>query len=162
MTYIKAISTSLPVSVVHVRQYKTRQSPTANYDVQMASVEDSQRIRDAYGSFWRKPKAGKAAPAIPQLLADISISISQTFATRIRCKLMKQMAKLHQAANPELAVFVTSYLPRPQLKVRHPGGRVDSYTFVDGCQCLHFFHPSNFVLYTILNKVLKSVSVCFL
>lgn len=129
--FIKAISPSLPVSVVHVRQYKTRDSPTANYDVQMASVEASAKIRDAYGAFWRKPKPGSAKPPIPAILNNVSISISHTFATRVRVKLMKQMAKLHQAANPDLNVFVTSFLPRPNLRIRHSGNRVDSYTFVE-------------------------------
>ena len=131
VTYIRALGQNLPTSVIHVRQYKTRQSAFANYDVQMGSVEDSEKIRAAYGAFWRRPKAGQTAPPIPQLLSEISISISHTFATRIRCKILKQMAKLHQAANPELSAFVTSYLPRPNLKVRRPGGRVESYNYVE-------------------------------
>lgn len=44
---------------------------------------------------------------------------------------MKEMAKLHQASNPELGVFVTNYLPRPAFKVRHLGGRIESYSFVE-------------------------------
>ena len=104
MKYINAINPSLPTSVLHVRQYKTKQSPTANYDVQMTSVEASEKIRSAYGMFWRKPKSGKPQTPLPQLLTNVSITISLTFATRIRVKLMKQMAKLHQAANPEYSV----------------------------------------------------------
>lgn len=123
---------TLPTNIVSIRQYKTRQqSQTANYDVLMANVEASERIRNAYGSFWKKPAPGKARIPIPPILSNVSIAISHTFATRIRVKLMKEMAKHHQAANPEIGVFVTNFLPRPAFKIRHPGGRIDSYSFVD-------------------------------
>ena len=119
-----------------MRQYKNRQSPadtpTANYDVEMETVKASELIRSAYGAFWRKPRPGKAKPQIPPILAHISITICQTFSTRIRVRILKQMAKRHQEANPDLNVFVTNFLPRPTLKVRQQGGgRVSTYTYVE-------------------------------
>ena len=129
--FIKAINPSLPVSVQHVRQYKSRDLPTANYDVQMGTTDASEKIRTAFGMFWRKPRSGQAKTPIPPVLSNVSITISHTFATRVRVKIMKQMAKLHQTANPELSVFVTNYLPRPTLKIKHHGGRIDSYTYVE-------------------------------
>ena len=47
------MNSSLPTTVVNVRQYKNRKSPadspTANYDVEMDSVASSDQIRSAYG-----------------------------------------------------------------------------------------------------------------
>lgn len=112
----------------------------------MASVAASEQIRSAYGVFWKKPKHGETRPPIPPVLANVSLTISHTFATRMRVRLMKQMAKLHQAANPEFSVFVTNFLPRPTLKIRHPGGRVDSYTFVESIKRLGHHLSKEFLI----------------
>ena len=126
--YIRALGSSLSVDVRHVRQYKNRKSPadapTANYDVEMGSVEASERIRSAYGAFWKKPRPGQAKAPIPAILSYISIGISHTFGTRMRVRIMKQMARRHQESNPELQVFVTSFLPRPTLKIKQQGIKI--------------------------------------
>jgi len=77
-------------------------------------VSESRAIRDSFGAFWRK-KSGKR---LPEGLKGITIANSTTFPTRVRVRLLKELARKHSLANPELTCFVTSYYPRPELKIR--------------------------------------------
>jgi len=91
----------------------------------MFNPADSQEIRDAFGLFWRK-KSGKQMPAE---LKGISLSNVTTFPTRVRVRLLKEICRRHQAANPHLSCFVTNYLPRPELKIRDKKGPMLSLTY---------------------------------
>jgi hypothetical protein len=119
---IKLIDPALPTFIKFVRQYKAKK---VIYDVEMFLASDSQSIRDAYGLFWRK-KAGKR---LPDGLKGLSISNVTTFATRVRVRMLKELCHLHQVANPALSCFVTSYLPRPELKIRDRKGPLTSLTY---------------------------------
>jgi hypothetical protein len=105
------IDPSLPSNFTFIRQYKGKKPI---YDVEMASVSESRAIRDSFGAFWRK-KSGKR---LPDGLKGITIANSTTFPTRVRVRLLKELARKHSLANPELTCFVTSYYPRPELKIR--------------------------------------------
>jgi hypothetical protein len=98
----------------------------------MTTPYASQEIRDAYGLFYRK-KSGKRLPAS---LKGISFSNSTTFSTRVRLRLLKELCRRHQAANPNLSCFVTGYLARPELKIRDRRGMVTSLTYTKAIQQL--------------------------
>jgi len=123
----------LPSTVLFVRQFKSKKDGTANYDAELESATAAGKVRAAFGAYW-KSTGRTPPPQIPRELAKVSISISHTFPTRVRVRILKQIAKLHKAANPALSCFVTSYLPRPQLKIRQPDGRMTSYTYVEAVQ----------------------------
>jgi len=117
-------------NIITVRQYKTKAEGIATYDVQMETKEMATLIRGTFGGYWKKAPKGQTKAPIPQQLNNISLTISHTFATRIRVRILRQIAKLHQSANPELSVFVTNYLPRPTLKVRAASGKIDTFNYV--------------------------------
>jgi hypothetical protein len=98
----------------------------------MTTPYASQEIRDAYGLFWRK-KSGKR---LPNDLKGISFSNSTTFSTRVRLRLLKELCRRHQAANPDLSCYVTSYMARPELRIRERRGMVTSLTYTKAIQQL--------------------------
>ncbi len=102
------------------------------YDVEMTTPWASQDIRDAYGLFWRK-KSGKR---LPPELKGISFSNSTTFSTRVRLRLLKEVCRKHQLANPSLSCFITGYLARPELKIRDRRGVITSLTYTKAIQQL--------------------------
>jgi len=124
---IKAIDPNLPTRIKYVRQYKARK---VVYDVEMFNPSDSQEIRDAFGLFWRK----KSGRKLPNELKGVSISNVTTFPTRVRVRLLKEICRKHQAANPHLSCFVTNYLPRPELKVRDRKGPILSFDYTEAVQ----------------------------
>jgi hypothetical protein len=119
---IRLIDPTLPTAIKFVRQYKAKK---VIYDVEMMSAADSQAIRDAYGLFWRK----RSGRRLPDGLKGLSLSNATTFPTRVRVRLLKEICRLHQAANPTLSCFVTNYLPRPELKIRDRKGPMLSLTY---------------------------------
>lgn len=128
--------------ITYVRQLKNKGTTTATYDVEMESVEASATVRSTFGAFFKGRKAGKAVTPLPAELTKISINNSHTFTTRVRVRIMKQLAICHQAANPDFACFVTSYLPRPALRIKPPGGKVDTYQFVEAVRRFsHYLTP---------------------
>jgi hypothetical protein len=80
----------------------------------MESVSESGAIRDGFGQFWRK----KSGRKLPDGLKGITIANSTTFPTRVQVQLLKEVARRHSLANPELSCFVTNYYPHPELKIR--------------------------------------------
>ncbi len=120
---------ALPTSIKHIRQYKARK---VIYDVEMTTPWGSQAIRDAYGLFWRK----KSGRRLPPDLKGISFSNATTFPTRVRLRLLKELYRKHQLANPTLSCFVTSYLARPELKIRDRRGMITSLTYTKAIQQL--------------------------
>jgi hypothetical protein len=104
----------------------------------MYSAGASQAIRDAFGLFWRK-KSGKR---LPPDLKGISFTNATTFPTRVRLRLLKELCRRHQLSNPNLSCYVTSYLARPELKIRDRRGMVTSLTYVQAVQQL----PHHFTL----------------
>jgi len=134
-TLILRVDPALPTSIKFVRQYKARK---VIYDVEMYSVGASQAIRDAFGLFWRK-KSGKR---LPPELKGISFTNATTFPTRVRLRLLKELCRRHQLLNPNLSCYVTSYLARPELKIRDRRGMVTSLTYVQAVQQL----PHHFTL----------------
>jgi hypothetical protein len=126
---ILRVDPSLPTTIKFVRQFKARK---VFYDVQMTSQDASQAIRDAYGLFWRK----KSGRRLPPELKGISFSNATTFPTRVRLRLLKELCRKHQLANPNLSCFVTSYLARPELKIRDRKGLVTSLSYTEAIQQL--------------------------
>ena len=112
-TYLAAMNLRSTDHIVNIRQYKTKVEGIATYDVQMQNRDMAAEIRSTFGSYWKKAPKGQVKKVLPKELNNISLTISHTFASRVRVKILKEMAKLHQAANPDLSVFVTNYLPRP-------------------------------------------------
>jgi hypothetical protein len=108
--YVWLIDPKLPTDFKYIRQYKGKKPI---YDVEMESVAESRAVRDGFGQFWRK-KSGKR---LPDALKGITIANSTTFPTRVRVRLLKEIARKHSIANPELTCFVTNYYPRPELKI---------------------------------------------
>jgi hypothetical protein len=92
----------------------------------------SQDIREAYGLFWRK----KSGRRLPPELKGISFSNATTFSTRVRLRLLKELCRKHQLANPNLSCFITSYLARPELKIRDRRGLITSLTYTKAIQQL--------------------------
>jgi hypothetical protein len=68
----------------------------------MESVSESRAIRDGFGQFWRK-KSGKR---LPDSLKGITIANSTTFPTRVQVRLLKEIARRHTIANPELVLSI--------------------------------------------------------
>lgn len=137
MSYLHSINPALAnlAHLVHIRQYRAKDG-SGSYDVETSGADHSRRIRSAYGEFWRR-RRGQQAPQMPASLRGVSITISHTFQTRVRVKIMKEIAKRHQAVNAELSVFVTGFTPRPVLKVREPRGqssRVTTFSFTEAVQ----------------------------
>ncbi len=126
---ILRVDPALPTLIKFVRQYKARK---VIYDVEMFTAGASQAIRDAFGLFWRK-KSGKR---LPPDLKGVAFSNATTFSTRVRLRLLKEMCRRHQLANPTLSCYVTSYLARPELKIRDHRGMVTSLTYTQGVQQL--------------------------
>jgi len=118
-----------------VRQYKGKK---VIYDIEMTSPTASQSIRDSFGLFWRK----RSGRRLPDELRGISFSNAVTFPTRVRIRVLKELCRRHQLANPTLSCFVTSYLARPELKIRDRRGLVTSLTYVEAVQQLsqHLTH----------------------
>jgi hypothetical protein len=118
-----------------VRQYKGKK---VIYDIEMTAPYASQSIRDSYGLFWRR----RSGRRLPDDLKGISFSNAVTFPTRIRIRLLKELCRRHQQANPTLSCFVTSYLARPELKIRDRRGFVTSLTYTEAVQQLshHLTH----------------------
>jgi len=119
----------------YIRQYKGKK---VIYDIEMSSPDASQTIRDAFGLFWRK----RSGRRLPDDLKGISFSNAVTFPTRVRIRLLKELCRRHQQANPTLSCFVTSYLSRPELKIRDRRGLVTSLTYTEAVQQLshHLTH----------------------
>lgn len=120
---------ALPTSIKYIRQYKAKK---VIYDVEMTTASASQEIRDAFGLFWRK-KSGKR---LPPDLKGISFSNATSFPTRVRLRLLKDLCRRHQQANPNLSCYVTSYLAGPELKIRDRRGLVTSLTYTQAIQQL--------------------------
>jgi hypothetical protein len=97
---------------VYIWQYRGKK---AIYDVEMPSVSDSRAIRDAFGQFWQK----RSGRRLPDSLKGVTIANCTTFPTRVRVRLLKELAHKHSLANPELSCFVMNYFPRPELKIRN-------------------------------------------
>lgn len=110
-----------------MRQFRGKRG--AIYDVEMSSVASSNRIRNAYGMFFRRGSRGP-----PPELAKISITNSLTYPSRVRVRVLKEIAKKHKAANPDLQVFVTNYLPRPALKLKEKKGPMLTFTYCEAVQ----------------------------
>jgi hypothetical protein len=121
-----------------VRQYKGKK---VIYDIEMTSPTASQAIRDSYGSFWRRGSGRR----LPDDLKGIAFSNAVTFPTRIRIRVLKELCRRHQQANPTLSCFVTSYLARPELKIRDRRGFVSSLTYSEAVQQLSQHLTHNFL-----------------
>ncbi len=119
---MRIVSPDLPNQFVHIRQYRGKK---AIYDVEMPSKSDSRAIRDAFGQFWRK----KSGRRLPDSLKGITIANCTTFPTRVRVRMLKELARKHSIANPELSCFVTNYFPRPELKIRNKKAPMVTMTY---------------------------------
>jgi len=144
--YLKALLPLKTFEIISVRQFRTKKTTTATYNVRMRSKEDSDEIRSAFGVILKnKAKSGKHAPPVPTCLTGVTLAISHTFTTRIRVRVMREMARLHHEANPELSTYVTNYLPRPCLRVRHQSGKVDNHLYVDAVKRFSHYLSRDFL-----------------
>jgi hypothetical protein len=104
----------------------------------MTSISASQAIRDAFGLFWQK----RSGRRLPEDLKGLSFTNVTTFSTRVRVRLLKEIGQKHQLANPNLSCFVTSYEPRPELKIRDRRGPLTSLNYIQAVQSLsHLLSP---------------------
>jgi len=79
---------------------------------------------------------------VPKELVGISVAISHTFTTRVRVRILKQMAKAHTEFNNDQTAFVTNYHPRPLLKIKHQSGKVDAYLYFEAVKRFsHYLSP---------------------
>jgi hypothetical protein len=117
----------------------------------MESVSESRAIRDGFGQFWRK----KSGRQLPSTLKGITIVNSTTFSTRVRVRLMKEIARRHTIANPELTCFVTNYFPRPELKVRSRRSPMVTLSYTDAVLKMPHHLSNEFLI--DLYKYAKSV-----
>lgn len=97
------------------------------YDIETSNIFHARAIKDAFSLFWRRNSRRR----LPEELKGITITNVTTFCTRIRVRLLKELCKLHQAANPHLSCFVTSYLPRPELKIRDKKEPMITFSYSD-------------------------------
>jgi hypothetical protein len=127
VAYIHLVDPSLATPIKFIRQYKACK---VVYDVEMVTPAASQAVRDAYGLFWRR----RSGRRLPDQLRGISFANASTFSTRVRVRLLKEISRHHQAANPSVSCYVTNYLARPELKVRERRGPVSSFTYTQAIQ----------------------------
>jgi hypothetical protein len=79
---------------------------------------------------------------MPDSLKGITVSNVTTFPTRVRVRLLKEVCRRHQAANPSLSCLVTNFLHRPELKVRDRKGPMLSLTYTETVQKFsHYLTP---------------------
>jgi len=123
----------------------------------MPSKSESRAIRDGFGEFWRK-KSGKK---LPDSLKGITIANSTTFPTRVRVRLLKELARKHSIANPELSCFVTNYYPRPELKIRSRRSPMVTLTYSEAVEKLPHHLSNEFLieLYQYAKSVLPDEEI---
>ena len=100
------------------------------YNARLNSVAVSQRIRDLYSGFFRKDRPIK----LPDRLRGVSLKNKVTLATRIRIRIMQEIASNYQISNPGSIAAVRGFDSRPVLMINPPRGSSDrprSYTFVE-------------------------------
>jgi hypothetical protein len=124
---------------VYIRQYRGKK---AIYDVEMPSKRASRTIRDAFGQFWRK----RSGRRLPDTLKGITIANCTTFPTRVRVRLLKELARKHSLANPELSCFVTNYFPRPELKIRNKKAPMVTMSYADAIVRLSHHLTTEFLI----------------
>jgi hypothetical protein len=91
----------------------------------MSSQSEARAIREAFGMFWRKNSHRQR----PEELKGLTITNARTFPTQVRVKLLKELCRRHQVANPNLSCFVTNYLARPELKIHDKKGHMVSLNY---------------------------------
>jgi hypothetical protein len=148
------IDPNLSTNFTYICQYKGKKPI---YDVEMSSVSESRAIRDSFGQYWRK-KSGKK---MPDGLKGITIANSTTFPTRVRVRLLKELARKHSLANPELTCFVTNYYPRPELKIRSRRSPMVTLTYSKEVEKLahHLSHEFLIELYEYAKSVLPDEEI---
>ena len=100
------------------------------YNVKLDSVAASQRIRDLYSGFFRKEKPIK----LPIELRGVSVKNKVTLDTRVRIRIMQELAANYQAANPGSVATVRGFDPRPTMMITPARGSSDRprvFNFID-------------------------------
>ncbi len=148
------IDPTLRTTFTYIRQYKGKKPI---YDVEMDSVSESRAIRDGFGQFWRK-KSGKK---LPDALKGVTIANSTTFPTRVRVRLLKELACKHSIANPELSCFITNYYPRPELKIHSRRSPMVTLTYSEAVEKLAHHLSNEFLveLYEYAKSVLPDEEI---
>ena len=141
----------LPISYVKNNTGRHKDAKV-KYFVQMRSVQDSQLIRDKFGSFFI---GGEHRPAA---LKHISIRNRVTPGTLVRVAILRVYGERYLASNPGAKVKVVGYEPRPMLKLIPPesassDSRIQVYVFLQAVRTL----PSNFNP-SVPEKILREVS----
>ena len=107
-----------------------RTSGQTVYNVRLDSAVASQRIRDLYSGFFRHDRPVQ----LPERLKGVSIKNKVTLATRVRVRIMQELASNYQTSNPGSVAKVQGFISRPILMINHPRGsseRPQSYHFVE-------------------------------
>ena len=107
-----------------------RTSGPTVYNVRLNSVAVSQRIRDLYSGFFRKEKPVK----LPSELRGVSLKNKVTLATRVRVRIMQELAANYQAANPGSSATVRGFDSRPILAITPKRGsseRPRNFNFIE-------------------------------
>lgn len=101
--------------------------------VDFANRAEAVEIRRSFGQFMKREK-GNAPPEV----RSVFCSASQTFSTRIRVMILREISARHGERNPGLKVYTNPFTSRPVLHI-HPDNRpMEVLTFVDSV--LRFGH----------------------
>jgi hypothetical protein len=98
---------------------------------------------------------------LPDALKGVTIANSTTFSTRVRVRLLKELARKHSLANPELSCFMTNYYPRPELKIRSRRSPMVTLTYSAAVQKLPHHLSNEFLveLYEYAKSVLSDEEI---
>ena len=124
-------------TIMHiVNPVKHRPAGKTVLNVRLNSVHVSERLREIYSGFFRR-----ANPIpLPPGFRGIRVSNTVTLETRIRIRIMQQLASNYLAANPGSTASVRGYDSRPMLMTLPPRGsttlRPRNYNFIQACTML--------------------------
>ena len=130
-TVLRLNNVKLEYSILYVgNPVRQRTAGKTVYNVRLSSVASSQRIRDLFSGFFRKDRPVQ----LPRELRGVSLKNKVTLGTRIRVRILQELAKNYQASNPGTSANVRGYDPRPLLvttPARGSADRMRTYTFVE-------------------------------
>ena len=99
-------------------------------NVQVQSVAVSKRLRELYSGFFRKVRPVK----LPQHLRGVQVRNKVTLATRVRIRVMQELASNYLVANPGSTLNMRNYASRPTMLLtpgRDSSDRARTYNFID-------------------------------
>ena len=130
-TVLRLNNVKLEFSILYVgNPVRQRTSGKTVYNVRLNSVATSQRIRELFSGFFRKDRPVQ----LPRELRGVSLKNKVTLGTRIRIRILQELAKNYQASNPGTTAIVRSFDPRPLLvtmPARGSSDRMRTFNFIE-------------------------------